>query len=291
MPSLNRETFSMLPSESANVAAPDLVLPAAHATALAPLRPPKGLSASELEGFVAKEHTVPEFVEAEINLAACPNVLFEGRNYPVPDVCMGFSVPGTYSVGTGGPYTYRVTGWLQRRPLDLKPPVDCDELEKAFFEEMWAKEYREPETEYRLFHCKREDATHVSGYGIGGTIQALNEIEFTGDYVKWAPERIEEERQRALRHVGQKVDHKFSTLPWQNITLAEAMKKLPALKDALAKEDDAFYIYVNEHTVRGHQKASEWEKSRGRGGPEHIWVQIAKRDEVPAFAREQADAP
>ncbi len=54
MPSMSREPSAIQPSVSADVAAPDLVVPAAHATTLESLRLPKALSAAELEGFVTR---------------------------------------------------------------------------------------------------------------------------------------------------------------------------------------------------------------------------------------------
>jgi hypothetical protein len=56
-----------------------------------------------------------------------------------------------------------------------------------------------------LMRCTREDATHVSGSGVGGCIVAVEDIICEG-YVNWDKETIDRERERALKSVGEYID-------------------------------------------------------------------------------------
>lgn len=64
---------------------------------------------------------------------------------------------------------------------------------------------------YYLNYCRPEEATHVSVVGVCGGIFEIGECEKVG-VVDWSEERIEEEKQSALKRIGR--SH-FAVIRWE----------------------------------------------------------------------------
>ena len=209
---------------------------------------------------------------AELDLVSPDPALAPGRAL-TPDIGMSFTVPGN-------PDVFRVTGWLQRLPITPPLPTGDARLD-AFLCRRFLIEHPEPNTEYRLIHCLREDATEILGVSTRGPIRTpVSEAAFTGAYAGYCSEEIvEADRKHARASAGLMVGT-HSTLAWKPCTLSDALAVLPGLLAAFeAQEPGAYmYVHVNGHTVRGSLFVTDWDRNHGRIGPDYIWVDVAKRD-------------
>lgn len=88
---------------------------------------------------------------------------------------------------------YRVNSWLC---VAKAPRVKEDLLENMLTEVLY--ESARLIDGQRLRHCLQDEATHVSGSGVGGCIAPIDQITITG-IVAWPQEHIDEAEQSAIR--------------------------------------------------------------------------------------------
>ena len=189
-----------------------------------------------------------------------------------PDIGMTFTTLGSAEV-------FRVTGWLRRAPVVPPPPTGDARLD-AFLADRFKVEHPEPETEYLLIHCLRDQATDVTGGSTRSHVSTpIKETACSGAYAGWCPEEVvEADRLRATACVGDMVGA-YSTLPWKRHSLADALTFLPGLVVALEghASDRFVYVHTDGHTVRGALFVTDWDRNHGHTGPDYIWVDVAKR--------------
>lgn len=218
--------------------------------------------------------TVPT-AAAAIAVAVAPDPSLVAPGGLAPDIGMVFTVHGNETV-------FRTTGWLRRAPVEPPPPTGDPRLD-AFLHRRFRAEYPEPETEYRLIHSLRGQATDIMGVSARGesVTRPIETISTTGAYMGSCPEeKIEEDLHRAHSQVGLLVGT-YSTLVWKTRTLTDAMEMLPDLVEAFENHDQGNFLYipeVNGHAVKGTLFVTDWDRQHGRLGPDYIWVQIAKRN-------------
>lgn len=102
---------------------------------------------------------------------------------------------GMNSFGTS-PAHWRVKSWLR-----VAPPLD--KAESTWLDEILHEAAAEVDTKtaagkQRMQFCPQDEATHVSLTGICGAIAPIEKCKVLG-MVDWSPERLEEERLRAVR--------------------------------------------------------------------------------------------
>lgn len=95
-----------------------------------------------------------------------------------------------------GPGEYRVTHWLCAAE---KPVYDDSDLVEEILAEVLAEEAAASpghSARLNLRYCVREEATHVSLYGICGAIAPIAEVKVTG-MVEWSQADLDAARLRA----------------------------------------------------------------------------------------------
>ena len=109
----------------------------------------------------------------------------------IPDVATKFKK---------GSSSFRVTHWLKAVPLVYKPYNGKGaEFMNDILHRLFLDAHPNWKTEYKLVYCSRDDATHVEGVGVAGCIVAVDspDVIFTGVYVGWDEEQIDEARKQA----------------------------------------------------------------------------------------------
>ncbi len=101
-----------------------------------------------------------------------------------------------------GPGQYRVTGWL--RPFVKKPLPEGDVLAALAARLIESLDEDEPPRE-RLEWCLRDEATHVSLYGICGAIAHIDDCDVTG-MVGWSEATLAGERRSAEQMAANRDD-------------------------------------------------------------------------------------
>jgi hypothetical protein len=104
-------------------------------------------------------------------------------------------------------HSYRVTGWMRRRPPRPAPRDEQQALLREMFDQMIADGRMEGPRGFGpdqvpLEFCHREEAEYVGGAGVAGTIERLSDITLTGR-VSWDEKTIQEERDFANRLAGE----------------------------------------------------------------------------------------
>lgn len=95
-----------------------------------------------------------------------------------------------------GPGQYRVTAWMRVAPEPKFEPDDF--IGKILFEGCQELRDARDGKKKRMQFCLREEATHLSLVGIGGTIAPVELCTVTG-MVDWRPKHLEEARESARR--------------------------------------------------------------------------------------------
>jgi hypothetical protein len=113
----------------------------------------------------------------------------------IPDI----ATKVTYRAGKDQNPYYRVTGWYKAVPLTV--PTG-DGIADRVFREIFLESHPNWKHESRLVACVREEATHISIYGVCGAIVDLTnpDLECLQTYIQWSQERIEEERDNWINH-------------------------------------------------------------------------------------------
>ena len=123
-----------------------------------------------------------------------------------PDIAIAFTrKPGTTRFPDD--HRYRVSGWmklvdpeaLKAEQAKLYRPGVGALLNGILIDSASKKDGK------LMMWCTREEATHVTGTGVGGCTVPIDEIECHG-YVNWDQETIDKARESALRLVGEYVD-------------------------------------------------------------------------------------
>lgn len=104
-------------------------------------------------------------------------------------------------------HSYRVTGWMRRRPPRPEPRDEREALTRQIIDEMLADGRLEPQRGagpdgVPLEWCHREDAEYVEGAGVGGIIQRVADVTVTGR-VSWDEKTIQEYRDLANSLAGE----------------------------------------------------------------------------------------
>ena len=111
-------------------------------------------------------------------------------NKLAPDVCAKITWKGD---------KWRCDGWLKPavRP-DYKRESVSEVIDEVLFDSCQVIQ------DHRWVWCTREEATHVSLYGVCGAIAPIEECKVTG-MVEWPQELLDSQRAQALRLIGQMV--------------------------------------------------------------------------------------
>jgi hypothetical protein len=120
----------------------------------------------------------------------------------VPDIGEGFTV-----TDRGGESSYRVTGWMARRP-PREPYTGPDEQTRLTYEiidELIDRGQLPPPRGFGpdnvpLMFCLRDEAEYVSGRGVAGVIARVADITVTGP--RCVPEEITAAERRHAESLG-----------------------------------------------------------------------------------------
>ncbi len=104
-------------------------------------------------------------------------------------------------------HSYRVDGWLCRRPPRPPARTEQERITREILAELIAED---PSYGPRGFgpdkvplnSCRPEEAEYVSGYGVAGTIVRVSDVIVTGR-VSWPDDVLASEREHALRMAGE----------------------------------------------------------------------------------------
>lgn len=107
-----------------------------------------------------------------------------------------------------GPATYRVNGWMRRKPHKIDAlemamtgalPDEYGGTRALLVAELFSDWKRtEPASKEQVFEfCRPSVATHVCGSGIAGCIAPISEIVVTG-MVAWSEEQLDEAHRSAM---------------------------------------------------------------------------------------------
>jgi hypothetical protein len=104
-------------------------------------------------------------------------------------------------------HSYRVNGWLKRRPPRPAPRTEQERVTREIYDKLIADGSISPPRGFGpdkvpLDCCTREEAEYVSGYGVAGTIVRVADVQVTGK-VDWPADVLEDERRRANRMAGE----------------------------------------------------------------------------------------
>lgn len=118
----------------------------------------------------------------------------------VPDVCMSFK-----NKDDGSPHpdkhSYRVTGWMKMVDPEALKKEQSRLYKNSMLNDILIDSAQTRKGKLQMW-CTREEATHVTGYGVCGCIVAVEDIECDYEYIAWSKEQIDEARVSALSHVG-----------------------------------------------------------------------------------------
>lgn len=119
-----------------------------------------------------------------------------------PDVCISFKKkddgkphPDTHS--------YRVTGWMKMVEPEVLKVEQAGMFKHDILNEILIDSAQKRDGKLMMW-CTREEATHVTGYGVCGCIVPIADIICDG-YIAWSKEQIDEARVSALDNVGEYV--------------------------------------------------------------------------------------
>lgn len=122
---------------------------------------------------------------------------------PIPDICTGFITKSEFDLKYPMfSHSYRVSGYYKAIPCAYEEYNNSDlktnKLLNDIFYKIWLKNHPDFHHEYYLKHCRKEEATHVSGSGACGIIIAIDnpEVEFDYTFID-CPEKLIKERTEA----------------------------------------------------------------------------------------------
>lgn len=103
--------------------------------------------------------------------------------------------------------SYRVDGWMRRRPPRPEPSDEQSALTRQIIDDLIAEGKMDPPRgagpdRVPLDFCHREEAEYVSGCGVAGTIQRVTDVTVTGR-VRVDEALIQNGRDRANRMAGE----------------------------------------------------------------------------------------
>jgi hypothetical protein len=100
-------------------------------------------------------------------------------------------------------HSYRVTGWMRRRPIRQRPDEVRQMIDYLLAEgglEVGGRKFGPDQVP--MEHCRRDEAEYVSGYGVAGTIVRVSDVVVDGR-VSWDETSIQEGRDLANALAGE----------------------------------------------------------------------------------------
>jgi hypothetical protein len=145
-------------------------------------------------------------------------------NRPVPELATGFVTDSEFDRKYPMfSHSYRVEHYYKAVPVRFHKSTEENEVTRnllnEIFSEMFLKSHPDWHHEYWLHPCRKEEATHVTGVGVGGITVAIDdpEVIFDYTYIGWSDEMIQEHKDNNEHHVLMFEKDPYWCAPYQTV--------------------------------------------------------------------------